>query len=168
MPASRPIGRRNTAETTAPATRATAGARKCGWSTLSFRSTSAATFTMRNTPTSRSTVVSDRSARSSTVKRSTSDSAVVTATATHGVFRDVSRLKAAGRTPRLDMPYSRREAISMLISIVLLTATIDTAEKISPAFNDGAPAFTTSSSGPLDAVSTSRGTVIAAVKATSR
>ena len=66
------------------------------------------------------------------------------------------------------MPYSSREAISMLISMVLDTAIIETAEKTSLGGQVRRAGRTTSRSGPLDSVSTSSGTVIAAVKATSR
>jgi hypothetical protein len=52
--------------------------------------------------------------------------------------------------------------------MVLVTATIETAENSSAAGRSGAPRRTTSNNGPLDSVSTSNGTVIAAVKATSR
>jgi hypothetical protein len=66
------------------------------------------------------------------------------------------------------MPYSSREAISMLISMVLETAIMATAENTVSALRPGAPSLTTSSSGPLDSVRVSRGTVMAAVKPTSR
>ncbi len=56
----------------------------------------------------------------------------------------------------------------MLISMVLLTATMETAENTRSAGRSGTPIRTTSSSGPDEATSVSIGTVIAAVNATSR
>ena len=56
----------------------------------------------------------------------------------------------------------------MLMSMVLDTAIMAITENTVPASQLGRPMWTTSSSGPLDLVSTSRGTVMAAVKPTSR
>jgi len=144
-----------------------AGAVKWLWLTGSLRRTSTEMLTRRNTEVSRSTVVSDRPVRSSVVTISRIDRAVVKAIPNQGVLRGDTQAKGAGSTPWLAMPYSSREAISMLISMVLETAIMAMTENRVLA-SQSRPRSTTSSSGPEDSVRTSRGTVMAAVKPTSR
>ena len=77
--------------------------------------------------------MSDRPERSSTVRISRIERAVVNRIPNHGVLRGETQANGAGSTPWLAMPYSSREAISMLISMVLDTAIMAMTENRVPA-----------------------------------
>ena len=80
------------------------GARKCGWSTGSRRSTSTAMLTMVNTPSSSSAVVPPSSVMSTVITRM-SAMTLVKMIETHGVRRPgCTRPKIAGSIRSLDIP----------------------------------------------------------------
>ena len=82
----------------------------------------------------------------------------------HGVRRSRSTpRRKPGSTPCLDMPYSRREAIIMLISTVLATAKIEMNAKMVSIGMFGAPTSTTVSSGVVASVSRPIGTTATAI-----
>jgi hypothetical protein len=93
--------------------------------------------------------------------------AMVNAIATDGVRRRLTRPSTAGTIPSRAIPYTRRDAMIMLISAVFPTA--NSAISAKRVGGNASPAtLTTSSSGPVDSRSVSVSTSRDEVKATAR